>query len=410
MWPWIKRWRDWAMTDLLRTPRTGLQPQGLHFSYEKAGLTLENQPVPWNAEAVLVEAILRLPAASGRSKSDFLLRLPGEQPVPAETLRREEAEDRCRLFFRIPVPAQTVTAELLWKTHRLGQLSLPVLPREEFLQRLSLQMPTLSVVLGEQTVACQTFVATQCRGLVATGVLSAPTSLAPLQDLGLQVEFRCERDGTVQRVPVQMTSSQLRSRQALIAVSPRRFPKRIGTWVATWLLEGKPLASQRVRSISKSAFLRSLRISGTRFVLQGPKGEVTLARHPPAAAHVGRVGPCFLVSSRELGMAGVCKLQAHVQVAGAVQPPMLTEQDVLVTDGPTPFAPGTLDAADLERVAGFELRVRGRSLGALPLAAAPTAAFNSEGGYKPPPEFAWSAAAEDQLSERLSRLLERNGP
>ena len=33
----------------------------MHYSYEKAGLTLHDQPIPWNAEAVLVEALLRLP-------------------------------------------------------------------------------------------------------------------------------------------------------------------------------------------------------------------------------------------------------------------------------------------------------------------------------------------------------------
>jgi hypothetical protein len=409
MWPWIKRWRDWAMNDLWRTPRAGLQSQALHHSFEKAGLTLDSQPIPWNAEAVLVEALLRLPASTSRRKGDFLLRLPDREPVAAESMRREEAEDRCRLFFRLQTPAQALPAELLWRGHVLGQLTLPHLSREEFVQRLALQMPTLSVGLGDQSVSCQTFVATQCRGLMATALLTSPTSLAPIKDLGLQVEFRCERGGPAHRVPVQMTSSQLRSKQALITVQPRRLPRRIGTWLATWFLEDRPLATQRVRAISKAAFIRSLRISETRFVVQNHKGEVTLARHPPALQDVVRVGPCFLVSSREQGMAGMCKLQAHVQVAGAVQPPLLMEQEVLITDGPFPFAPGTLDVADLERVSGFELRLRSRSLGVLPLAPAPTANFTSEGSFKPAADFSWSAAAEDQLNERLSRLMDGTG-
>jgi hypothetical protein len=409
MWPWIKRWRDWAMNDLLRTHRAGLQPQALHYSYEKAGLTLDSQPIPWSAEAVLVEALLRLSASTGRRKTDFFLRLPDREPVPAESLRRDDGDDRCRLFFRLPTPASTLTAELLWRSHCLGQITLPVFGRDEFVQRLTLQMPTLSVCLGEQSVACQTFVATQCRGLIATALLSSPTSLAPISDLALQVEFRCERGGPAHRVPVQMTSSQLRSKQALITVSPRKFPRRIGTWLATWLLEDRPLATQHIRAISKSAFTRSLRISETRFVVQTVKGDVTLARHPPALQGVARVGPCFLVSSREQGMAGVCKLQAHVQVAGAVQPPLLMEQEVLITDGPFPLAPGTLDVADLDRVSGFELRLKSRSLGVLPLAPAPTAAFSSEGSFKPPGEFTWSAAAEDQLNDRLTRLMEGTG-
>jgi hypothetical protein len=408
MWPWIKRWRDWAMTDLWRTPRSGLQPQALHHSYEKAGLTLDDQPIPWNAEAVVVEARLRLPA-SGRRKADFSLRVPEREAVPAESLRRDEADDHCRLFFRLPTPAQSTTAELLWRNHALGKVALPVIGRDEFVQRLCLDMPTLAVCLGDQSVACQTFVATQCRGLIATAVLGSATSLAPVADLGLQVEFRCERGGPVQRVPVELTSSQLRGRQALVTVAPRRFPRRIGTWLATWLLDDRVLATQRIRAISKSAFVRSLRISETRFVVQSAKGEVTLARHPPALQGVARVGPCFLVSSREQGMAGVCRLQAHVQVAGAVQPPLLLEQEVLITDGPFPFAPGTLDVADLERVSGFELRLKTRSLGALPLAPAPTATFSSEGSFKAPTDFTWSAAAEDQLNDRLARLMEGNG-
>jgi hypothetical protein len=94
------------------------------------------------------------------------------------------------------------------------------------------------------------------------------------------------------------------------------------------------------------------------------------------------------------------------QVPGAVQPPLLLEQEVLITDGPTMVAPGTLDAADLHQVSGFELSVRGRALGVLSLCPAPAASFTGEGGFKPPHEFTWSAAAEEEMTERLNRLLE----
>ena len=76
MWPWIKRWHGLAMRDLWNLFRSpGPQSQALHFSYEKAGLTLDNQPIPWNADAVVVEANVRLSASSARQKSDFRLRL-----------------------------------------------------------------------------------------------------------------------------------------------------------------------------------------------------------------------------------------------------------------------------------------------------------------------------------------------
>lgn len=35
-----------------------------------------------------------------------------------------------------------------------------------------------------------------------------------------------------------------------------------------------------------------------------------------------------------------------------------------------------------------------------------TARFTPEGGYAPPADYAWSAAAEAEFEERLSRLIE----
>jgi hypothetical protein len=90
----------------------------------------------------------------------------------------------------------------------------------------------------------------------------------------------------------------------------------------------------------------------------------------------------------------------------AVQVPVLLEQTVLVTDGPTVFAPGLIDAAELAQVTAFELRHSGRTLGTLSLCPVPAASFNAEGGFKPPPDFAWSNTAEDELNERLTRLMD----
>jgi hypothetical protein len=408
MWPWIKRWRDWAMHDLWPLYRIGPQPQAMHFSYEKAGRTVDDQPIPWNAEAVLVKALVRIPKNSNRRKADFQLRVPGQDLVPAEQLHNEDANDH-RVTFRLTPPCCNATVELLCRDHVMGQLTLPFLSREEFLQNLRLQMPTLYVRLGSETVACQTFVSSQCRGLLASAVLTSPTSLVPLLDLDLQVEFRCERGGSVTRVPACLCSSQLGGRQALVTVVPRRYPRRIGAWVATWLLGDRALASQRVRGISQRHFQRSLRISDTRFIIQATPGTVRLTRQVPPLEQAKRVGPCFLVASGEPGMAGQCRLQITAQVPGAVKPPLLLEQDVLITDGPTMVAPGTLDAGDLQQVSGFELSIRGQPLGVLSLCPAPTANFNSEGGFKPPHDYTWSAAAEEEMNERLNRLLEGRG-
>ncbi len=124
------------MRDLWNLFRSaGPQSQALHFSYEKSGLTLDSQPIPWNAEAVLVEAGVRLSASIARHKADFRLRLgPAAVTYQPELLRQEPGESLARLFFRLPVPRQSTTAELMWRDRSLGQVTLPVVSEEEFLR------------------------------------------------------------------------------------------------------------------------------------------------------------------------------------------------------------------------------------------------------------------------------------
>jgi hypothetical protein len=295
---------------------------------------------------------------------------------------------------------------VIWRHHRLGELTLPVVQRAEFLQRLSLQLPTLGVRLGEETVACQTFVSSQCRGIVASAMLSSPTSLAPLLDLDLHVDLRVENASSGTTVPVRLSSSQLKGKQALATASPPKLPRRVATYVASWRIDDLVLATQKIKAISKNQFLRSLRISETRLVVQTAQGEVRLARQMPLPDGLARIGPCFLVSSSEVGMAALCPMRVCAQLESGLHSPVLMEQELLVTDGPAPLVPGTLEVAEVMQMTAFELRAGSRTLGWLPLTPAPVAAFDAEGGFRPPPEYTWSTAAEEQLQEKLAKLLE----
>jgi hypothetical protein len=89
---------------------------------------------------------------------------------------------------------------------------------------------------------------------------------------------------------------------------------------------------------------------------------------------------------------------------GSTSATQLLEQEMLVTDAPTPFAPGLLGVDELAPVGGFELRLNGRILGTASLSPVPPAILTAEGGFKPPPDFPWTSAAEEELSERLRRL------
>jgi len=151
-------------------------------------------------------------------------------------------------------------------------------------------------------------------------------------------------------------------------------------------------------------------VSDSRFIVQPVKGEVCLARQLPPLGELRGGGPCFLVTSQETGMAGQVRFHIHVQVNGAVEPPLLFEHEAIVTDGPTMIAPGTLEVAELCRVAAFDLRVKGDSIGLLSTSPIPAANFTTEGGFKPAADFSWTTASDEELNERLNRLIDEREP
>ncbi len=384
--------------------RPGPQSQALHFSYEKAGLILDNQPIPWNAEAVLVEVQVRFPGP--RTREDFVLRLPEPGPsATAEDLRSGDRPELCRVFFRLPAPAATTTAEILWRSNSLGLLTLRILSAEEFRQHLTLQAPTLSVQLDEATVPCQAAVTAQCKSFVASAVVSSATSLVPILDLGLHVCMLSARGDMVREVPIRFSHVQLRGRQALASVVLPH-PRRAGEWVIHWRLDDKLLAEQRFTTVSKAALNRSLRLSGTRFVLQYADATIGLASVLPQLNGIDRIGPCFWVASSLPGLAAWCDLEVLARLKESDKTSVLYRDRILVSDGPTPVALGTLDTAGLQNIKFFELRCGNKILGTLPLDPFPRSSFTSEGGFKPVDDnVPWTDRAEQQLRERLGKLL-----
>src|SRR5262249_49315852 len=117
MTPWIKPLRDWAMRDFWPLFRHGggPQPDSLLYAWEKAGLILHNQPIPWNAEAVTVQAAVHFPRQTPRFRTDFCLRIGGRRGgLPPELWTDAGEADSIRLAFRFPAPASSTVAELCW--------------------------------------------------------------------------------------------------------------------------------------------------------------------------------------------------------------------------------------------------------------------------------------------------------
>ena len=121
MWHSIRHSLGWLMNDLLPAARGRPGSQAVHVRYESAGLVLHDLPVPASPRRSSSRCCCGCRSAA-RQKADFTLRIPGFEPVPPETLRRDDRDpNRYRLNFRLPVPPFSARAELLWRNHLLSE-------------------------------------------------------------------------------------------------------------------------------------------------------------------------------------------------------------------------------------------------------------------------------------------------
>jgi hypothetical protein len=396
---WTTRWLAWARDNLLRRARP--RPLSAGVGYERAGAARWETPVPWTADAAVVDVLLRVPMAA-RKKGDFALRLPFAT-FPADALR-PDLDDRHRVTFRFPVPLDTVRGDLLWRGRVLASVPVHVLTPASFLAGLALTNPTVCVRLGEGTVAATAFVPDGCAALVAATGLRCHSALAPLAELGLRAVFHDEAAGVGHAVPVALSAAQLAGREAVVAAVCPVVPRHPGGWWVTWAAGDRTLATQRFQAIAPERFEAGVRLVETRFAVVDPGGAARAVKVPPSLVGADRVGPCFVLLGHEAGAAAVCRFEVAGVSAGEPDPLLRRAAAALVTDAPTVFVPALFDAAQLAHVSGFELRLNGRLLGVASLRPVPAAAINGEGGFTPPTDFAWSSAADDELTDRLKRL------
>ncbi|HXG11527.1 MAG TPA: hypothetical protein VNK04_17360 [Gemmataceae bacterium] len=366
--------------------------------YEKAGLTVLDEPVPWNAETVVIEARVEYPDEAPGSKGDFTLCMPGQGRWTAAALEPRERTGHYRVVFRLVPPPRPAVAWICWRSRPLDRIVIPYLTVEEFVAGLQLEAPTIFALLEGHSIPCRAVVADQVPDLMACALLKSPTSLLPVVDLNLTLEVAEPRGGHFQAFPVHLAASQIIARQALVSVRPAWRPGPLdGTWEVRWTVTGRVLGQSELRVLSPDAFQRSIYMTDAR-----RRGGTRDADHRPAG---GEQTAGFLLASREAGLAARCRVEVRVYFKDHCRPPETVQTEVLVTDVPF-FAPSAVPVEDLQQISAIELFHHGEFLGAVSNCPMPTASFTSEGGFSAPEPFPWTAFAEVELEERLRRLME----
>jgi hypothetical protein len=432
MWLALKRWPAW-ITRWLGRPHVAQ----LHFGYENAGLTVWDEPIPWNAESVLLETTAQFPNHRVGVVSDLSLQLPGRAPVPAVALSSDGPLERARFRFRFPPLPQTCEAKLFWRSFLVDRIDLPVLSKEQFLQDLQLRVPTVYARLGPYHLPCQTVVDRQASGWLASGLLASPTCLLPAVDLPCVIEFIDPEANQSIRVPVPLSGQQLIAHQALVSAAPPEDDKvtrwqgdkvteasgsapspshlatlppchhllREGRKIVQWTVAGRLLARREVRVISTQKFQQSLHLVQAYYSYRDASGSVVYSRYLPTPADAPDVGPYFLIGSREPALAAWCHVQLRSHFKGSAGPPQIEEQVLLLNGGPVPCTTSLGHHVESQHLSSFELLSKGERLGLLPLGPRHVATFTSEGGFLATEELPWTEINEEELADHLHRLM-----
>lgn len=383
---------------------------GLHVRYEMAGLILDVLPIPQNASAVIVEANVRLPAKTPHQEQDFTLRWQSDDPPrPAELLVQADAKSTLRIFFRVPVPGSSCKAKIYWRQHLLGEVEIPLIGMAAVADGITVEMPGVHVTLGNQAIATRAFLPAQAQGIFATALVRSQHLLASALDLDLRIELRSELGKSLDVFHIALTDEQMRQRATLTSVALPR-TRGVDDYELSWQVMHRCIHKLRFRTVSKKTFLRSLRISATRFQVKTIDGTSQTVRVLPCRDGrllldgIASIQPMFFVTSSETGVAGVAPFTLRALIDNTVTT-VAMQDDVLVTDGLRGMMLGTLPVNELHRVKHFTLVCGDTILGNLPLVPAPTAEFTGEGGFAPLDDFLWSPAADAELKDRLGKLL-----
>jgi hypothetical protein len=396
MWCELNRWHFPRERKLFQLFQNSPRLAALGYAYEKGGLQISSEPIPWNADAVFVEALVEWSGKPLDCKNDFDLHLADELPLTPISLDPRE-EGVYHVVFRLAAIQSARAGRLHWRSRQLGSIELPYVSRENFLGSLLTDAPTVFARCGGTYVACRSMVEGQAYDLIACTALRSPSSLLPLLDAGLALVFSDSAGKCNQAISVPLTREQLLGREAMLLV-PIFWPSGMAGFRSVSLtVAGRVLAHRDLRVIPRQTFFDSL------YVPSGWSCSSVTQQRVPA---VGRAGTRLYLhlASHEPGILGLCPVEVRLRHRFRGRPVVMDPQEVLVSDVPSPCLHVSIAAEDLRDLRAIDLFSNGRFLGSVAWDSGPAATFTAEGGFLSLGSRSWTPIDEVKLEEHLNRL------
>jgi hypothetical protein len=366
-------------------------------------MRIGDEAVPWNASAVVVHARISLPPSLAWDNSDFSLEAAGLSPLSASSIEPSEEEDVFNVRFRCSAFQKPLLVTALCKGRILGQLNIPFLTADAFLQSLHIESATVFASLDSHEIACKIVVEGQSSPLTATAILRSPHSLLPLVDFEIAAEFVDQVTHRERVIRLQLDGAQLQGKQASLCATITQSDNVSFQLLGRWRIENRILAHCTIRTISLKHFHESIYLAKSWYSYQKPSSPQDRPLHVSSPSLACFPRACFLLASREPGTAGTCPLELHVNFWQPGRPPLVLRQEMALMDRPSILSPEI--AAKGHDIRSFELFLSGRRVGVIPVGFVPTASFTNEGGFRAPESFAWSAWAEEEMADRLGMLM-----
>lgn len=383
--------------------------QSITIGYEIQGLRIDRALIPWNADSLLVEMLIRFPPKSPCAPKDFLITMGDDDPLIGNEIQiTSEGEfNSGKVLFRADPPVKNVTAKVYIKNKLRHEMAIPFLSREKFLKGLSFNQASLSCLYDQGAVACKSYYPAGIRNMSIGGIIKSVHGFEPLLGTTLALALTMGKNKKI--LPWTPNIPQAGEAMIPLTIPLGTFPRKMGVLESSLLVDGEEIGGGKFQGLSTPEFLRTIEILRAGFVVWNENNMPHLWDNLDSLKAGHRFGPTFWLHSDLQDCVGLADGKINGYLHGSVQPMTLWEGKIPITHVPRLFSPLSMASTHFQELKLFELVIARHPVSRISLASKPKAIFTNEGTIASPVSMdSESPISNKDLLKKLNSLANPN--